>query len=66
MVNEKLTIFSVQSYDNCYNRSRWNYKNFDVLTDTAKNSWLRAPGKCVLFSFLWFLTLYLFMTNMPN
>ncbi|KAL0878800.1 hypothetical protein ABMA27_003830 [Loxostege sticticalis] len=44
MVNEKLTIFSVQSYDNCYNRSRWNYKNFDVLTDTAKNSWLRAPG----------------------
>ncbi|XP_063828755.1 probable aldehyde oxidase gad-3 [Ostrinia nubilalis] len=44
MVNENLTFLAIGSYNNCYNPSRWKYRNFDTLTDTAKNSWFRAPG----------------------
>lgn len=43
-VNEKLQFFAVENYSNAYNGSRWNYKNFSTITDTAKNTWFRAPG----------------------
>lgn len=49
MVNEQLTALAMRTYNNCYNASRWNYKNFDTLTDTAKNTWFRAPGKLKYF-----------------
>lgn len=63
-VNEKLQFFAVENYSNAYNGSRWNYKNFSTITDTAKNTWFRAPGmfrgldnylimlKCLLLNFI--------------
>ncbi|KAJ2951519.1 hypothetical protein O0L34_g13669 [Tuta absoluta] len=43
-VNEPLGLFGVDAYYNCYSNSRWNFKSFNTLTDTAKNTWCRAPG----------------------
>lgn len=34
----------MEGFDNCYDKSRWNFKCYNVITDTPKNSWLRAPG----------------------
>ncbi|KAJ8719331.1 hypothetical protein PYW08_011506 [Mythimna loreyi] len=43
-VNENLSGFGVDVYNNCYNSSTWNYKCTNTLTDTAKNTWFRSPG----------------------
>lgn len=43
--NEKLSMLGADAYYNCYDNSKWNYKSYDTLTDTAKNTWCRSPGK---------------------
>uniref|UniRef100_A0A2A4JUF7 FAD-binding PCMH-type domain-containing protein n=1 Tax=Heliothis virescens TaxID=7102 RepID=A0A2A4JUF7_HELVI len=43
-VNENLTGFGVNVYNNCYNATTWNYKAINTITDTAKNTWFRSPG----------------------
>ncbi|KAJ2951526.1 hypothetical protein O0L34_g13677 [Tuta absoluta] len=43
-INEPLALFGVDAYYNCYSSTRWNFKCFNTLTDTAKNTWCRAPG----------------------
>ncbi|KAM3961487.1 LOW QUALITY PROTEIN: uncharacterized protein ACR2FA_004382 [Aphomia sociella] len=43
-VNEHLADLGTSIYSNCYDASRWDYKCFNVITDTAKNTYLRAPG----------------------
>ncbi|CAB3227915.1 unnamed protein product [Arctia plantaginis] len=43
-VNENLTEFGSKVYHNCYNASTWNYKCYNTITDTAKNTWFRSPG----------------------
>lgn len=30
---------------NCYDRRRWSFKVFNAITDTASNTWCRAPGE---------------------
>ncbi|XP_045773796.1 xanthine dehydrogenase-like [Maniola jurtina] len=44
VANEPLVAFTVTSYPNCYNQEAWNYRCFNVITDTHSNSWFRAPG----------------------
>ncbi|KAG6464941.1 hypothetical protein O3G_MSEX014825 [Manduca sexta] len=44
MFNEKLSLVVIDSYNNCYDTSKWNIECYDTLTDTAKNTWCRAPG----------------------
>ncbi|KAJ8719323.1 hypothetical protein PYW08_011498 [Mythimna loreyi] len=45
MINGNLINFiSIGQYNNAYNRSRWSYKSFNSVTDSAKNTWVRAPG----------------------
>lgn len=43
--NELLILLGIGQYNNAYNKARWKYTGFDNITDTAKNSWMRAPGK---------------------
>lgn len=47
--NEPIMIFGVDCYFNCYNRDRWTHNGYNSITDTASNSWVRAPGKKYLF-----------------
>ncbi|CAH1637093.1 unnamed protein product [Spodoptera littoralis] len=42
--NEELSRLGVVVYNNCYNPSTWNYKCYNTVTDTAKNTWFRSPG----------------------
>ncbi|XP_075976974.1 xanthine dehydrogenase/oxidase-like isoform X2 [Anticarsia gemmatalis] len=42
--NEQFTLLGTGAYNNAYKKSRWNYKSYDSITDTAKNTWARAPG----------------------
>ncbi|CAB3227927.1 unnamed protein product [Arctia plantaginis] len=42
--NETFTKLGMDIYNNAYKKERWNYKSYDSLTDTAKNTWARAPG----------------------
>ncbi|XP_013136196.1 PREDICTED: aldehyde oxidase 1-like [Papilio polytes] len=30
--------------NNCYNKTTWNFSLYNVVTDTASNSWCRSPG----------------------
>ncbi|XP_075976856.1 uncharacterized protein LOC142977054 [Anticarsia gemmatalis] len=43
-LNELLILVVDTVYSNCYDVTRWNYKSFNVFTDTAKNTLVRAPG----------------------
>ena len=43
-INEPFNLFIVDEYYNCYNNSRWNFRGFNVVTDTAKNTFCRSPG----------------------
>ncbi|KAG6462340.1 hypothetical protein O3G_MSEX013200 [Manduca sexta] len=43
-INEQFIQVIVGSYSNCYDSSSWNFRCFDVTTDTPKNSWCRSPG----------------------
>ncbi|CAB3227920.1 unnamed protein product [Arctia plantaginis] len=42
--NEILSTLGTGVYNNCYDATKFNYKVFDTITETAKNSWCRAPG----------------------
>ncbi|XP_041981242.1 xanthine dehydrogenase-like [Aricia agestis] len=44
IVNEPLINLGLDVYNNCYDKTRWNYKAFNTLTDTASNTWCRSPG----------------------
>lgn len=44
-VNENLAELGTIIFNNCYNASTWNYKCYNTITDTAKNTWFRSPGK---------------------
>lgn len=63
--NETFTILGKGIYNNAYKKERWNYKSFDSLTDTAKNTWARAPGKILSllrFQAFYCLTCFLYLT----
>ena len=40
-----INVVGLGIYNNAYDKSRWNFKSLDGITDTAKNSWVRAPSK---------------------
>lgn len=42
--NETLTALGSDVYYNCYDSAKFNYKSFDTITETAKNTWCRSPG----------------------
>ncbi|XP_013191578.1 uncharacterized protein LOC106135750 isoform X1 [Amyelois transitella] len=42
--NETLSMLGADLYHNCYNKNRWNFNGFDVITDIAKNTYIRSPG----------------------
>ncbi|CAH2233047.1 jg18398 [Pararge aegeria aegeria] len=44
IVDEPLIQKTVEQYFNCYNKEMWNFRCFDVITDTHSNSWFRSPG----------------------
>ncbi|XP_045499718.1 xanthine dehydrogenase 1-like [Colias croceus] len=44
VVNEPLTLFGVDIFFNCYDKSPWNFKVYDTVTDTTSNTWCRSPG----------------------
>ncbi|XP_075977356.1 xanthine dehydrogenase-like [Anticarsia gemmatalis] len=44
-VNENLLSGLVtDAFFNCYDKSRWNYNGYNVVTNLPKNTWFRAPG----------------------
>ncbi|CAH0625212.1 unnamed protein product [Chrysodeixis includens] len=43
-VNEQFNLLGLGVYYNAYDKSRWNFKSFSSTTDTASNTWARAPG----------------------
>lgn len=43
-VNENFYGLSSDAIINCYNSATWTYNCYNVTTDTAKNTWCRAPG----------------------
>lgn len=44
IVNEPLIMLGVGLFNNCYKKDLFNYKVYNVVTDTPSNSWCRAPG----------------------
>ncbi|XP_073945873.1 aldehyde oxidase 1-like [Choristoneura fumiferana] len=44
VVDEPFSLFTLDAYNNCYEKARWNFKVFTVTTDTASNTWCRSPG----------------------
>ncbi|CAH0755277.1 unnamed protein product [Diatraea saccharalis] len=44
MINELLVMLAYPNFNNCYDSSCWNYNIYNITTDTAKNTWCRAPG----------------------
>lgn len=36
------------AFYNCYDKSTWSLETYDTLTDTAKNTWCRSPGKLII------------------
>lgn len=49
-INEIIPLLGLEVYNNCYYSKRWNYSCFNGITDTAKNTFCRAPG--IFFSFM--------------
>ncbi|XP_031766920.2 aldehyde oxidase 1-like [Galleria mellonella] len=43
-INETLSMLGAGVFNNCYNKTRWNFKGYDVTTDLAKNTFCRSPG----------------------
>lgn len=43
--NEGILEFTFGSFPNCYKKETWSVKTGTVNTDTASNSYMRAPGK---------------------
>ncbi|XP_047508503.1 xanthine dehydrogenase/oxidase-like isoform X1 [Pieris napi] len=44
LVNERLVMLTYDVYYNCYQQDRFNFKAFDVITNTASNTFCRSPG----------------------
>lgn len=44
IVGDPIILFGVDAIKNCYDNRRWQYKLFNVTTDTASNTYARAPG----------------------
>ncbi|XP_063385400.1 uncharacterized protein LOC134671467 [Cydia fagiglandana] len=44
VVDEPLYVWTLDAYQNCYEKLRWLYRVYDVTTDTASNTWCRSPG----------------------
>ncbi|XP_047998096.1 indole-3-acetaldehyde oxidase-like isoform X2 [Leguminivora glycinivorella] len=44
IVDEPLMLATLDVYNNCYEKARFDYKVFNVTTDTASNTWCRSPG----------------------
>ncbi|XP_052742308.1 aldehyde oxidase 1 [Bicyclus anynana] len=44
VVNEPLLALGMDVYHNCYNKDLFNYTAYNVITDTASNTWCRSPG----------------------
>ncbi|KAI5646262.1 molybdopterin-binding domain of aldehyde dehydrogenase domain-containing protein [Phthorimaea operculella] len=44
VVSEPIIGFTTPAIKSCYNSRRWQYKSFNVITDTASNTYMRAPG----------------------
>ncbi|XP_072948794.1 xanthine dehydrogenase-like [Epargyreus clarus] len=44
ITNEPLIQFAADSHSNCYDKSKWNLKAYNVVTDTPSNTWCRSPG----------------------
>ncbi|KAI5646263.1 molybdopterin-binding domain of aldehyde dehydrogenase domain-containing protein [Phthorimaea operculella] len=42
--SEPIIGFTGPSVKSCYDNRRWQYKGFNVVTDTASNTYMRAPG----------------------
>ncbi|XP_028039591.1 xanthine dehydrogenase/oxidase-like [Bombyx mandarina] len=51
-VNEIIPSISRDVYNNCYEKSTWSFQCINTITDTAKNSWFRAPGTLEAVSFV--------------
>lgn len=51
-INEAIAALGLEVHSNCYDSKRWNFSCFNGITDTAKNSWCRAPCKNFSFSCL--------------
>ncbi|CAG4933330.1 unnamed protein product [Parnassius apollo] len=44
VVNEPFLFLTTDIYNNCYSKTRWNYKSFNTTTDNPSNTWCRSPG----------------------
>ncbi|XP_061717702.1 xanthine dehydrogenase-like [Cydia pomonella] len=44
VVDEPLFLATLDVFNNCYEKARFDYKVFNVTTDTASNTWCRSPG----------------------
>ncbi|KAH9639141.1 hypothetical protein HF086_018209 [Spodoptera exigua] len=43
-INEPIAFYASDVYFNCYDGTKFNYKSYNTVTDTAKNTFCRAPG----------------------
>ncbi|XP_069359953.1 uncharacterized protein [Maniola hyperantus] len=44
ILSELIIEVIILNYNNCYNKDKWNFKCYTVLTDTPSNTWFRSPG----------------------
>ncbi|CAH1637091.1 unnamed protein product [Spodoptera littoralis] len=44
IVNSQFNFLVINSYNNCYDKSRWKLRCYNATTDVPKNDWLRAIG----------------------
>ncbi|XP_045484579.1 xanthine dehydrogenase 1-like isoform X1 [Pieris rapae] len=44
IVGEPIAIFSTDAFNNCYDKSSWDFKLYNAITDTPSNTWCRSPG----------------------
>ena len=46
------SYIAMNSYENCYDKSKWKFNCYNATTDTARNSWLRCPGMLQCYFYL--------------
>ncbi|KAI8427486.1 hypothetical protein MSG28_002019 [Choristoneura fumiferana] len=51
VLSDQLVNVTVSAIKNTYQNLRWSYKIYNVLTDTASNTWARSPGSLEAISF---------------
>ncbi|XP_026741596.1 xanthine dehydrogenase-like [Trichoplusia ni] len=44
VINEMMSTLGLDVYNNCYDKSKINYKVYDTVTDMASNTFCRSPG----------------------